>query len=184
MEVVTPPHMKRTAALAAVTARDAGTKAAPDSSSTRSNSRQHCQTQSGSCLLVLPGATQQLLVGTDGGRVLKGAALGVTQPPHEYTSVQWWPGSQYAATSDTDAIPDGSGTGSIVGSSSSYSSLCGAVTSMSVCPLLPDAWVAGHSCGRLALFSQKRSRPSWVWQHPTGAPVVAVRYACDWGTVC
>jgi hypothetical protein len=185
MEVVKPPHMKRAAALAATTARDAGAKAAPDSGGSSSSSRQHCQTQSGCCLLVLPGATQQLLVGTDGGRVLKGAALGFTHPPHEYTSVQWWPGLQHPAASDTDAVPVGSGTGGVMGSSSSSSSsssLCGAVISMSVCPLLPDAWVAGHSCGRLALFSQKRSRPSWVWQHPTGAPAVAVRYAwVQWG---
>jgi hypothetical protein len=193
-DVARPPHQKRAAAVAA---RDGGTKAAPDSSTTSttstttSSSRRQStavSAQSGAaCLLVLPGATQQLLVGTDQGRVLKGAALGVTQPPHEYHSVQWWPGQPTQA--DTSPVPDATGNLTTTSSSSNSSgsssgssgSLLGAVTSLSVCPLLPDAWVAGHSCGRVALFSQKSSRPAWVWQHPTGAPVVAVRCGGRYG---
>ena len=194
MDVVKPPHLKRAPAPAATTtARDAGTKAAPDASTFSSNSSggggglfsmQQQEVQAGFCLLLLPGATQQLLVGSAGGRVLKGTGLGaaLTTPPHQYTSVQWRPGAGGSAIrpgspGDTATVSDaGRGNSArLSGGGLDTGGVVGAVTSLAVCPLLPEALLAGHSCGRLALFSLKRSRPVWVWQHPEGAAVVAVR---------
>jgi hypothetical protein len=196
MDVVKPPHLKRAAPpTATTTARDAGTKAAPDISTLRSSSdggggcgsmfsKQQQEVQAGFCLLLLPGATQQLLVGSAGGTVLKGAGLGaaLTTPPHQYTSVQWWPGvggsaARLDSPGDTSTVSDaGRGNSARLGGGGvDASGVVGAVTSLAVCPLLPEALLAGHSCGRLALFSLKRSRPVWVWQQPEGAAVVSVR---------
>lgn len=134
-----------------------------------------------SCLLMLPDAVQHLLVGTLGGCVLKGAARGAVSAPHEYVSAQWWPGCRQAGPADTAAVLDASDphTSSSVGKGlSGQQLLLGAVTSLSVCPGLPDAWAAGYSSGRIAVFSQRCSQPRWVWQHPLGTPVIAVRCAC------
>jgi len=193
MDVVKPPHLRRPALRASVHPTALGTSAAPvrttTTSSSSSSSSLSCSDASLSCsegqsalsLLVLPGSSQELLVGTVGGRVLKGAVLGVTSPPHEYISAQWWPGMQSVGTLDTAAVQDRSRHDLWPGSNSASCSvrgpdwLLGAVTSLSVCPVNTEAWVAGHSCGRVAIYSLQRSRPGWVWQQPLGAPVVAVR---------
>jgi hypothetical protein len=192
LEVVKPPHMRRTAR--GITPAHAGSQAGPDCilSSTTSSSRSQQQQMSASSLLALPGSTQQLLVGVAGGRVLKGAALRVTTPPHEYTSAQWWPGQALTGSlcdstdsNDTSTVQDASNNTPLQAAAAasrqdgwriSHTAMFGVVTSLSVCQVLPEAWVAGHSCGSVALFSQKSSRPCWLWQHPGGTPALVVRW--------
>lgn len=208
-DVIKAPHLKRPAAAAAAAAEVRATSGQDADCSSSQPLVQQQPAAAFACLLVLPGPTQQLLVGTDGGRVLKGSALGTTSPPHTYISAQWWLGGHglmqdegsSTAPADTCAVQDcsTSGSSSSSGTAAAHTLMrgsgwqgsglgLGTVTSLSVCPLLPEAWAAGHSCGRLAVFALGRSRPCWVWQHPLGAPVVAVRcvqhqalcvYACQ-----
>jgi hypothetical protein len=135
-----------------------------------------------SALALLPGPNQQLLVGLSRGRVLKGACLGTPAPPREYVAALWgqlhgWGKSAGAAadtdnTADTDSSTSGYGGGS---SSSSSAGVQGSVCSMAVCPACPEAWLAGYSCGSVALFSAAKSRPVLLWQQLHSAAVVAVR---------
>jgi hypothetical protein len=139
-----------------------------------------------SALALLPN--QQLLVGFSMGRVLKGACLGTPAAPREYVAAQWeqldygWGKSAAAAAAaaaaaDTDNTAD---TNSRMGSyggvfSSSSAGVQGSVTSMAVCAACPEAWLAGFSCGSLALFNVAKSRPVLLWQQLRSAAVVAVR---------
>jgi hypothetical protein len=138
-----------------------------------------------SALALLPGPNQQLLVGLSRGKVLKGACLGTPAAPREYVAAQWeqlghgWGKSAgaAAAAADTDNTAD---TDSRIDSyggvfSSSSAGVQGSVTSMAVCAAFPEAWLAGYSCGSVALFNVAKSRPVLLWQQLRSAAVVAVR---------
>lgn len=134
-------------------------------------------------LATLPGVGQQLLVGSSRGRVLKGACLGTPAPPREYIADEWQLAQAFKASSDTHdgadtaSMPDAEAarSSSCLGVRSSSSSVFGSVVSLSVCPLCPEAWLAGHSCGSVALYSGARSRPVLLWPQLHGAGVVAAR---------
>jgi hypothetical protein len=137
-------------------------------------------------LALLPGPNQQLLVGLSRGRVLKGACLGTPAPPREYHSAQWEQISSWAKSTDamspaadTDNAADTDSIACRSGSSSSSTGVQGSVTSIAVCPAVAEAWVAGYSCGSVALFSVAKSRPVLLWQQLRNAPVVAVRWVSE-----
>ncbi|KAF8064512.1 hypothetical protein HT031_003312 [Scenedesmus sp. PABB004] len=125
-----------------------------------------------SSLALLPGASQQLLVGAGGGRVLRGACLGTPPPPREFLAAERAglpgkaAGSEGGGAPNTARAADNDGGQMRVGD----------VTSLSVCPLHPNAWLAGHSCGSVALFATARSRPALLWRQLRAAPVLAVRW--------
>lgn len=48
--------------------------------------------------------------------------------------------------------------------------------SIAVSPDCPEAWLAGYSCGSVALFKEARSRPALLWQQLRNAPVLALRW--------
>jgi hypothetical protein len=137
-----------------------------------------------SALALLPGPNQQLLVGLSRGKVLKGACLGTPVAPREYVAAQWEHGwgksAGVAAAADTDNTADTDGRTDSYGgvcacSSPSSAGVQESVSSISVCQACPEAWLAGYSCGSVALFNVAKSRPVLLWQQLRSAAVVAVR---------
>lgn len=132
-------------------------------------------------LAQLPGQGQQILVGTCGGMILKGACLGTPAAPREYLAADYGllalkAQQDLAQSSSASASKQGPDTATVSDKHCRSSSSClGSVVSLSVCPLVPDAWLAGFSSGSVALFSSSRSRPVMMWQQLRSAPVVAVR---------
>jgi len=122
------------------------------------------------CLALVPGEGQQLLVGSTCGRVLRGARLGEPPPPRQYKPEVARPPLATCSVNVT------------MGSSSPGDSWCQAwggtvVTSLAVSPAHPTLFLAGHSTGSLALHLLYQSTAVRVWRLPAAERVVAVRWS-------
>jgi hypothetical protein len=131
------------------------------------------------CLALVPGEGQQLLAGTAGGVVLRGARVGAPRAPREFWPCEARPplrqwelnGADGGGTAGTAMGPCGGGLGAAAGAWGA------AVTCLASCPLCPEAFLTGYSDGALALHALGRGAAARVWRGIAAAPLVSVRCA-------
>lgn len=132
------------------------------------------------CLALVPGEGQQLLVGTAAGSVLRGARVGRPPPPREFAPRELrpaalWVAAERAAGSNAGAaahITSGGGCGGC-------EALSAAVTCIDVSPFAPAAFLSGRADGSMALHLLGWSGAARVWAAAGQGPMVAVRWV--WG---
>ncbi|GBF99078.1 hypothetical protein Rsub_11849 [Raphidocelis subcapitata] len=127
------------------------------------------------CLALVPGEGQQLLVGTAAGTVLRGARFGAAPPPRVYTPDE--PRPPLAALAA--ALNGGLGSGGEGGDQLSAACSGAAVTAVAVSPFRPDCFLSARADGSLALHSLARSAAARTWRPAAGggAPLAAVRWS-------
>lgn len=145
------------------------------------------------CLALVPGEGQQLLVGTAAGAVLRGARIGRPPPPRVYAPRELRPSLVQQALNGGEPGGGGWGGGSRVagdagaggaggaGGACGGAAACGsAVTCLDVSPFCAEAFLSGHGDGCMALHSLGWSGAARVWAAAGAGPLVSVRWA---GTV-
>ncbi len=114
------------------------------------------------CLSLVPGDAQQLLVGCVDGTVLRGARIGEPPPPRVYTATEGRLPLAALCLNPTAAACSLSGS---------------PVTSLAVSPFSPEVFLSAHFDGSIALHALDRPAAVRVWPAAAAVPLVAVRWS-------
>jgi hypothetical protein len=127
------------------------------------------------CLELLPGPGQELLVGTAGGTVLRGARAGAPPPPREFRPEEGrLPLRQLPLNAGAAGDAGGVAAGGTACGSGGAAAIGAAVRCLAACPSRPDAFLVGCADGSLSLHVLAHAAAVRVWRGAAAAAIVGV----------